>query len=125
MTLEEREQLQKLLHELIQVRVTRKDPVAEDLILEACKRQPDALYILVQRLMMAEQALERLSTQHPGNPTTAHPATSSASPQFLNPGLIASTALGVVAGSALQRGWEAWSASGDLPELPDLGDVDL
>ncbi len=104
MTLEEREQLQKSLHELIQVRVTRKDPVAEDLILEACKRQPDALYILVQRLMMAEQTLERLSTQHPGNPTAAYPATSSASPQFLNPGLIASTALGVVAGSALQRG---------------------
>lgn len=125
MTLEERELLQKFLHELIQVRVTRKDPVADALILEASKRQPDAVYILVQRLMMAEQALDRLSTQHPGHPTVAHPATSSASSQFLNPGLIASTAVGVVAGSALQRGWEAWSASGDLPELPDLGDVDL
>ena len=38
MTIDERELLQGFLHDLIQVRVTNKDPVAEALIVQACTR---------------------------------------------------------------------------------------
>jgi hypothetical protein len=125
MTLNERELLQEFLHDLIQDRVRYKDPVADSLIQEACKRQPDALYILVQRLMIAEQTLRQLSTQRPAGQPTPHPAGATSLSTFLNPSMIASTALGVVAGSFLQQGIEAWLDSGDFANAPDLGDVDL
>lgn len=125
MTLDERELLQGFLHDLIQVRVTNKDPVAEALIVQACTRQPDALYILVQRLLIAQQALNRLSSQNTQDQALPLATVATPAQQFLNPSLIASTALGVVAGSLLQQGIEGWLESGDLAGLPGLDDIDL
>ncbi len=124
MTLDERELLQKFLHDLIQVRVTHKDPVAEALIVQACTRQPDALYILVQRLLIAQRALDRLSNSNAKDQTPSSSVGASPSQQFLNPGLIASTALGVVAGSMLQQGLSGWLESEDLAGLSGLSGLD-
>jgi hypothetical protein len=125
MTLDERELLQKFLHDLIQVRVPHKDPVAEALIVQACTRQPDALYILVQRLMIAQHALDRLSNSSAKDQSPPPSAGTTPSQQFLNPGLIASTALGVAAGSLLQQGLSGWLESEDLAGLSGLDDIDL
>ena len=125
MTLDERELLQKFLHDLIQVRMPHKDPVAEALIVQACTRQPDALYILVQRLMIAQRALDRLSNSNAKEQSPPPSAGTTPSQQFLNPGIIASTALGVVAGSLLQQGLSGWLESEDLAGLSGLDDIDL
>ena len=113
MTLDERQQLQAFLFELIQTRATDKDTVAEALILEACARQPDALYLLVQRVMVAEQILKRLSPPNPEQQSQLVSSGPKPVQQFLNPGVMASTALGVMAGSLLQQGFEKWAGSGD------------
>ncbi len=54
----ERDDLLQFLQPLLRTRVTDKDFAAEILILEQCARQPDALYLLVQRAMTLESALE-------------------------------------------------------------------
>jgi hypothetical protein len=125
MTLDERDLLQEFLHDLIQVRVAHKDPVAEALIVQACTRQPDALYILVQRLMIAERALHRLTKQSPPSASSPSSSSSTATRPFLDPSILASTALGVVAGSLIQQGVADWLASEDLSSLPGLDDLDL
>jgi len=53
----ERDELMQMLQSLAQVRLRDKDFVAESLILEACARQPDALYLLAQRVMALQAAL--------------------------------------------------------------------
>lgn len=58
MNLQEREQLSLFLQQLTQVQASQKDTEADALIREACARQPDAGYLLVQRAMQLEQALE-------------------------------------------------------------------
>ncbi len=57
MTPEERAELTRFLQLLAQAQAGQKDPDAEGLIREACTRQPDAAYLLVQRVMQLEQAL--------------------------------------------------------------------
>ena len=54
----ERDALLKFLEPLLRIRATDKDVTAETLILEHCARQPDALYLLVQRAMALEAALQ-------------------------------------------------------------------
>jgi len=54
----ERDELLQFLQPLLRARATDKDFAAETLILEQCARQPDALYLLVQRTMALEQALQ-------------------------------------------------------------------
>lgn len=54
----ERAALSRFLGQLTEVRLTDKDAEAESLIREAVTRQPDAAYLLVQRAMLVEQALE-------------------------------------------------------------------
>lgn len=54
----ERDALLKFLEPLLRIRATDKDVTAETLILEHCARQPDALYLLVQRAMALQSALE-------------------------------------------------------------------
>ena len=54
----ERDDLLKFLQPLLRTRATDKDFAAETLILEQCARQPDALYLLVQRAMALESALK-------------------------------------------------------------------
>ena len=57
MDVHERDELMRMLRSLVQVRLTEKDFVAESLILEASARQPDALYLLAQRVMALQSAL--------------------------------------------------------------------
>ena len=126
----EREQLQQFLEQLITARISGRDSEAEQLIREACARQPDAAYLLVQRALLQEQALRnaqdeiaRLRNQpsggsffganswgnHPASPAAAVPPSPAAAPapgagSWL--GNLASTAAGVAAGAFLFQGIE-------------------
>ncbi len=51
--------LEGFLDKLVQVHGTRKIPQADAMIRRAVDRQPDAAYLLVQRSLMLEQALEQ------------------------------------------------------------------
>ena len=66
MTPQESQSLQQLLSQLVQVREVAKDADAERLISQAASQQPNAVYLLVQRAMILEQALgaaqERIAT---------------------------------------------------------------
>jgi hypothetical protein len=57
MTLEERAELTRFLQLLEQAQAGQKDAEAQALIGEAVARQPDAAYLLVQRVMQLEHAL--------------------------------------------------------------------
>lgn len=56
MTPEERDQLVRFLQLLEQAQAGPKDPEAQALIAQACAHQPDAAYLLVQRVMQLEHA---------------------------------------------------------------------
>jgi hypothetical protein len=140
MTLEERSQLNRFLNLLTQAQAGPKDAEAEALISEAVRRQPDAAYLLVQRVLQLEHALQE-ATQRPSFVGDANawgrgaaPSTSQAAPQSISGfgssrvqpapqaapqapaaaqpsawgsglmGTVASTAVGVVAGSMLAQG---------------------
>lgn len=57
MNSQEHDQLNQLLKQLGEVKLTAKDADAEILIREATAHQPDATYLLVQRTLLLEQAL--------------------------------------------------------------------
>lgn len=63
MTPQENEALVTLLGQLSQVRGVSKDPQADSLIQAAAAQQPDALYLLVQRTMLLDQALAAAKQQ--------------------------------------------------------------
>ncbi len=63
MNTQERDQLNQLLKPLAEFKLSSKDNEAESLIREAVARQPDAAYLLVQRVMLLEQALNTAKTQ--------------------------------------------------------------
>jgi hypothetical protein len=63
MTVQERELLERFLQQMTAARAGRKDPEAEALIKEAVARQPDAPYLLVQRALQLEQALQATQAQ--------------------------------------------------------------
>ena len=63
MNSQEREQLNLFLQQLTAVQAGQKDPDADALICEACARQPDAGYLLVQRSMQLEHALRAANAQ--------------------------------------------------------------
>lgn len=127
----EREQLTALLNRLTQVQLASRDAEAERLIREAVARQPDAAYLLVQRVLLQERALQaahddlrRLQAAPAGASflgdttwggqarlvapppvaTGAGGTASSGAPGWL--GTVATTAAGVVAGSFLYQGIE-------------------
>ena len=135
MTLEERDQLQNFLRQLLLSRATPKDVAAETLIKQACSQQSDALYLLVQRAMASELALQgamaknaelqtKLDQVGAASNTTASqsealnnspPQPAIAAPSLWGSGMlgsVASTAIGVVAGSLL------------FEVIQDLGDDD-
>ena len=58
MTPQEREHLSAFLQQMTQMQAGQKDPEAEALIREAAARQPDAAYLLVQRAMGLDYALQ-------------------------------------------------------------------
>lgn len=129
MTFEERDQLSRLLQLLVQAQPGPKDPEAQALISEAFMRQPDAAYLLVQRVIQLEHALQAAqrpgfsgdpnswgrapvamqpATQAPPQPMQQTPAPVAAAPQSAWGsgifGTVASTAAGVLAGSMLAQG---------------------
>mgnify|MGYP006197701269 FL=1 len=131
MTPHEKELLQKFLNELNNTSVQQKDSDAYTLITESAKKQPDALYLLVQRSMGLEMALQVAQKQMAelrSNSSAAKPASSflsdnnawgrqavpagaqartGAQPSACGSGMlgaIATTAIGVVAGSMLYQG---------------------
>ena len=127
MTLEERNQLQNFLRQLLHSRAAHKDLAAESLIKEACSQQSDALYLLVQRAMASELALQAAIAKNAELQAKVDPlgtaSNASASqiralnntpplPAIATPSLwgsallgsIAGTAVGVVAGSILFEG---------------------
>jgi len=63
MNLQEREQLTLFLQQLTLAQAGHKDAEAEALIRDASARQPDAAYLLVQRAMQLEQALQQTQAQ--------------------------------------------------------------
>lgn len=58
MNIQEREQLTRFLQQLIAAQGGPKDAEADALIRDAGNRQPDALYLLTQRAMLLDQALQ-------------------------------------------------------------------
>lgn len=138
----EREQLTALLNRLTQVQLTSRDAEAERLIREALGRQPDAAYLLVQRVLLQERALQaahddlrRLQaapaagTSFLGDTTWGSPARPVASPPPVATGAggapgwlgtVATTAAGVVAGSFLYQGIEHLLA-GSAPHSSSQG----
>ena len=63
MNSQEREQLIQLLKPLVEYKLPSKDSDAENLIHQAVARQPDAAYLLVQRVLLLEHALNNAKTQ--------------------------------------------------------------
>lgn len=63
MNTQEREQLTQFLQQLTQAQAAQKDSEADTLIREACVRQSDATYLLVQRAMLLEHALKNAGAQ--------------------------------------------------------------
>lgn len=58
MTPQENEKLQNFLGQLKQAQGVQRDPEADAMITAAVSRQPDAAYLLVQRTLLQDQALE-------------------------------------------------------------------
>lgn len=63
MNSQERDQLSQLLKQLVEVKLTDKNAEAETLIREAIAKQPDAAYLLTQRTLLQEQALNAAKNQ--------------------------------------------------------------
>ena len=63
MSPQETQALQTFLNQLTQVQGIAKDPQADALIASAVAQQPDAAYLLVQRALLMEQALNTAKTQ--------------------------------------------------------------
>lgn len=131
MNLQERESLNRFLEQLSQAQVGPKDGEAEQLIRATCSRQPDAAYLLIQRALLLEQALQasqarvaslegELSRTRTGGGFLSANAWGNAPAAAASPaaapvaagrgsgllGTIATTAAGVVAGSFLFQGIE-------------------
>lgn len=63
MNLQEKQALQDFLRELAQARAPNKDREAQAMILQAVQNLPDAPYLLVQRVLLQEQALNHAQQQ--------------------------------------------------------------
>ncbi|MQY50674.1 DUF2076 family protein [Rhodocyclus tenuis] len=64
MNAQEHEQLSRFLQQLTQAQAGAKDTEAAALIREACARQPDAAYLLVQRAFLLEQAVQAAQAEN-------------------------------------------------------------
>jgi hypothetical protein len=63
MNTQEIQPLESFLNQLVQARGVAKDPQADSLIAAAVAKQPDAAYLLVQRALLLEQALNGAKAQ--------------------------------------------------------------
>lgn len=60
---QERKQLTDFLSQLAEVKLTDRNAEAEGLIREAVAKQPDAAYLLIQRCLLQDQALQQAQHQ--------------------------------------------------------------
>jgi hypothetical protein len=150
MNSQEKAQLEQFLQQLNSTQAGTKDAEANTLIAESIKQQPDASYLLVQRAMGLEMALQVAQKQMaemqaqidqankpnsgflsginswgrvaptptqstPANAMAAKPAAGAAQPSAWGSGMlgaIATTAVGVVAGSLLYQGIQSMMGQG-------------
>jgi hypothetical protein len=63
MTPQEKELLERFLADMSAARAGQKDPEADAMIRDAAARQPDAVYLLVQRALQLDQALQLTQAQ--------------------------------------------------------------
>jgi uncharacterized protein len=101
MNIQERDLLQSFLREVSQSRPSQKDPLAQSMIHSALGANPDALYLLAQRALAAEIALQRHAGALTINAPGLHEKPSGLG-SFL--GTVAGVATGVVAGGFLFEG---------------------
>jgi uncharacterized protein len=154
---QEKAQLEQFLHQLNSTQAGTKDSDANALIAESIKQQPDASYLLVQRAMGLEMALQVAQKQMaemqaqidqanqankpssgflsginswgraaptatqsaPSNLMAARPAAGAAQPSAWGSGMlgaIATTAVGVVAGSLLYQGIQSMMGHNAAPD---------
>ena len=149
---QEKVQLEQFLQQLNSTQAGAKDSDADSLIAESIKRQPDASYLLVQRAMGLEMALQVAQKQMaemqaqidqtskpsgflsginswgraapaqgaPANAmAAARPTAGAAQPSSWGSGMlgaIATTAVGVVAGSMLYQGIQSMMGHNSTPD---------
>jgi len=151
---QEKVQLEQFLQQLGSTQAGTKDSDANALIAESVKHQPDAAYLLVQRAMGLEMALQVAQKQMadmqakidqtnkpssgflsginswgraapatnqgaPANAMAARPAAGAAQPSAWGSGMlgaIATTAVGVVAGSMLYQGIQSMMGNNSTPD---------
>jgi uncharacterized protein len=155
MNSQEKAQLEQFLQQLNSTQAGTKDSDANALIAESIKQQPDASYLLVQRAMGLEMALQVAQKQMaemqaqidqanqankpssgflsginswgraaptqgaPANAMAAKPAAGAAQPSAWGSGMlgaIATTAVGVVAGSLLYQGIQSMMGHNATPD---------
>ena len=63
MTPQEETMLNDLIDRVVETRLTEKDPEAEQLLNQKLGRNPDALYILAQTVLVQKYALEQAQAQ--------------------------------------------------------------
>jgi hypothetical protein len=152
---QEKVQLEQFLQQLNSTQAGAKDSDANTLIAESVKQQPDAAYLLVQRAMGLEMALQVAQKQMaemqaqidqanqanmpssgflsginswgraapaqstPANAMAARPAAGAAQQSAWGSGMlgaIATTAVGVVAGSMLYQGIQSMMGHNSTPD---------
>jgi hypothetical protein len=84
MNIQEHEQLSQILKQLCAVRLTDKDQDAEAMIREASAVQPDAAYLLVQRVLLMEQALNNAKARIEALESNAQNSQTAGSGSFLD-----------------------------------------
>jgi hypothetical protein len=104
MNTQEIQSLENFLNQLVQARGVAKDPQADRLIAAAVAQQPDAAYLLVQRALLVEQALNNAKAQVASLQAQLQAAQSAPSRGFLdaeawgnNPGAAPRPAMGAPA----------------------------
>ena len=118
MTLQEKELLARFLDQLQLAKAGQKDPEADGLIRDACARQPDATYLLVQRTLQLEQLLQSSQDQVQKLQAEKDRASSGAHGSFLNdpnawgsrPATPAPAQTPLTQGSAAPMGKSAWGS---------------
>lgn len=115
MNTEESRLLQSFLEQLTAVRGIDKDPHADALIRDAVARQPDAAYLLVQRAMILEQALDQAKAEMERLRREVQPPPAATQRRFLDAHAWGKSAQST--GSALGTG-QALSAAGTPLSMP-------
>ncbi len=85
MTPQDSQLLQDFLAQLVQARGVAKDPEAEAMINRAASQQPDATYLLVQRALLMQQALNNARNEIASLQSQLRNGAPQGQPSFLDP----------------------------------------